>query len=193
MYLAITFFSYSTRSIPLVIILFFGPLAFGRSARFAIFRLPCGCIRIFLFEPLKHRVTSFPFCWQQAHCIRQNEAAAFSLAARPVDCGRHILCEGAWTRQNSIRKTKPSGNYRVLENYPFSWHIASQHPWFGIGLWSVDACLETYSLKYPYMWIRRQPLRAAGCHSENTLSPLWRNWQWCSFISSASVICLYSS
>lgn len=38
--------------------------------------------------------------------------------------------------------------YRV-ENYPFSWHVAAEHPWLGIGL-GADRTpyLEGYSIKY---------------------------------------------
>ncbi|AFM26589.1 O-antigen ligase family protein [Desulfomonile tiedjei] len=47
---------------------------------------------------------------------------------------------------------KDEPTYYRAENYPFSWHIASQHPWFGIGLRAPrDAYLENYSLKYPYV------------------------------------------
>lgn len=47
---------------------------------------------------------------------------------------------------------KDEPTYYRAENYPFSWHIASQHPWFGVGLRAPrDAYLETYSLKYPYV------------------------------------------
>ncbi len=47
---------------------------------------------------------------------------------------------------------KDEPTYYRAENYPFSWYIASQHPWFGIGLRAPrDGYLENYSLKYPYV------------------------------------------
>jgi hypothetical protein len=37
-----------------------------------------------------------------------------------------------------------------LENYPFSWHIARQHPWFGIGLRTPrEGYLQDYRFKLP--------------------------------------------
>jgi O-Antigen ligase len=40
--------------------------------------------------------------------------------------------------------------YRV-ENYPFSWHVAAKHPFFGIGLRAPrDEYLKDYQTKYPY-------------------------------------------
>lgn len=39
-----------------------------------------------------------------------------------------------------------------LENVRFSWHLAREHPWFGIGLWaSREAYLQDYEIKYPYL------------------------------------------
>jgi len=44
-----------------------------------------------------------------------------------------------------------SVSYRI-ENYAFSWHLARQHPFFGIGLWAPrDTFLEDYELTYPYL------------------------------------------
>ena len=40
--------------------------------------------------------------------------------------------------------------YRI-ENIRFSWHLARENPWFGIGLWSSrEAYLQNYGTKYPY-------------------------------------------
>jgi hypothetical protein len=60
--------------------------------------------------------------------------------------------------------------YRA-ENVIFSWHVAVQHPVFGIGLWAPrDRYLEDYNMTYPYVskdtfteWVRS--LRT----SENTV------------------------
>ncbi len=42
--------------------------------------------------------------------------------------------------------------YYRAENYPFSWHIASKHPFFGIGLRAPrDEYLDDYQIKYPYV------------------------------------------
>jgi len=42
--------------------------------------------------------------------------------------------------------------YYRAENYPFSWHIASKHPFFGIGLRAPrDEYLHDYQIKYPYV------------------------------------------
>lgn len=42
--------------------------------------------------------------------------------------------------------------YYRAENYPFSWHIAAQNPFFGVGLRAPrDKYLEGYSVKYPYV------------------------------------------
>jgi hypothetical protein len=39
-----------------------------------------------------------------------------------------------------------------LENVRFSWHLAREHPWFGIGLWaSREGYLRDYEIKYPYL------------------------------------------
>jgi hypothetical protein len=41
--------------------------------------------------------------------------------------------------------------YRI-ENLSFSWHLAREHPWFGIGLWSSrESYLKDYEIKYPYL------------------------------------------
>ena len=41
--------------------------------------------------------------------------------------------------------------YRI-ENVRFSWHLAREHPWLGIGLWaSREAYLKDYEIKYPYL------------------------------------------
>jgi hypothetical protein len=38
-----------------------------------------------------------------------------------------------------------------LENYPFAWHIARQHPWFGIGLRTPrEEYLQDYQFKSPF-------------------------------------------
>jgi hypothetical protein len=38
-----------------------------------------------------------------------------------------------------------------LENYPFSWHIARQHPWFGIGLRTPrEEYLQDYRFRSPF-------------------------------------------
>jgi hypothetical protein len=42
--------------------------------------------------------------------------------------------------------------YYRAENYPFSWHIAKKHPWFGIGLRAPrEEYLADYQIKYPYV------------------------------------------
>lgn len=42
--------------------------------------------------------------------------------------------------------------YYRAENYPFSWHIATKHPWLGIGLRAPrDQFLQDYEIKYPYV------------------------------------------
>jgi hypothetical protein len=42
--------------------------------------------------------------------------------------------------------------YYRAENYPFSWHIAKEHPWLGIGLRAPrDQFLNDYEVKYPYV------------------------------------------
>jgi len=39
-----------------------------------------------------------------------------------------------------------------LENIRFSWYLARQHPWLGIGLWaSRESYLKDYKIKYPYL------------------------------------------
>ena len=41
--------------------------------------------------------------------------------------------------------------YRV-ENVRFSWHLAWEHPWLGIGLWaSRESYLKDYETKYPHL------------------------------------------
>jgi hypothetical protein len=41
--------------------------------------------------------------------------------------------------------------YRI-ENVRFSWHLAWEHPWLGIGLWaSREPYLKDYEIKYPYL------------------------------------------
>jgi hypothetical protein len=42
--------------------------------------------------------------------------------------------------------------YYRAENYPFSWHIATKHPLFGIGLRAPrERFLDDYEIKYPYV------------------------------------------
>jgi len=42
--------------------------------------------------------------------------------------------------------------YYRAESYPFSWHVATKHPFFGIGMRSPrDKYLEDYQIKYPYV------------------------------------------
>ena len=39
-----------------------------------------------------------------------------------------------------------------LENIGFSWQLAREHPWFGIGLWSSrESYLKNYKVKYPFI------------------------------------------
>jgi hypothetical protein len=41
--------------------------------------------------------------------------------------------------------------YRI-ENVRFSWHLAREHPWLGIGLWaSRESYLKDYETKYPHL------------------------------------------
>ena len=41
--------------------------------------------------------------------------------------------------------------YRV-ENVRFSWHLALEHPWFGIGLWAPrEPYLKDYKITYPFL------------------------------------------
>lgn len=41
--------------------------------------------------------------------------------------------------------------YRI-ENVRFSWRLALEHPWFGIGLWAPrEPYLQDYQIKYPYL------------------------------------------
>jgi len=41
--------------------------------------------------------------------------------------------------------------YRI-ENIRFSWHLAREHPWLGIGLWaSRESYLQDYEPKYPHL------------------------------------------
>jgi hypothetical protein len=48
-------------------------------------------------------------------------------------------------------KSHESVAYRI-ENVRFSWHLAREHPWLGIGLWtSREAYLQDYEIKYPYL------------------------------------------
>jgi hypothetical protein len=42
--------------------------------------------------------------------------------------------------------------YYRAESYPFSWHIAKKHPWFGIGLRAPrEEYLADYQIRYPYV------------------------------------------
>jgi hypothetical protein len=42
--------------------------------------------------------------------------------------------------------------YYRAENYPFSWHIAAKHPFFGIGLRAPrDEYIKDYEIRYPYV------------------------------------------
>jgi len=50
-----------------------------------------------------------------------------------------------------LRKVNTSYPFYRIENFPFSWHIARQHPWFGIGLRTPrEDFLQDYQPKYPY-------------------------------------------
>jgi hypothetical protein len=49
-----------------------------------------------------------------------------------------------------FKLSKQYPDYR-LESYPFSWFIATEHPWWGIGLRAPrDKFLPAYQVKYPY-------------------------------------------
>ncbi|MEW6387213.1 MAG: O-antigen ligase family protein [Thermodesulfobacteriota bacterium] len=64
--------------------------------------------------------------------------------------------------------------YYRLENYPFSWHIAVQHPVWGIGLRAPrEEFLKDYEVKYPY--VTREDFLGSVRHkgtSENTFLTL---------------------
>jgi hypothetical protein len=69
-----------------------------------------------------------------------------------------VLFLGAATAGHLLRpilaeknKYHESVAYRV-ENVRFSWHLALEHPWFGIGLWAPRGpYLQDYEIKYPFL------------------------------------------
>ena len=69
-----------------------------------------------------------------------------------------VLFFGAATAGHLLRpilaeknKYHESVAYRV-ENVRFSWHLALEHPWFGIGLWAPrEPYLQDYEIKYPFL------------------------------------------
>jgi hypothetical protein len=69
-----------------------------------------------------------------------------------------VLFFGAATAGHFLRpivaeknKYHESVAYRV-ENVGFSWHLALEHPWFGIGLWAPRApYLKDYEITYPFL------------------------------------------
>jgi O-antigen ligase len=61
------------------------------------------------------------------------------------------LVAGFFQHQIWWTKLSPAYPSYRLENFPFSWSIARQHPLFGIGLRSPrEQFLENYQVKYPY-------------------------------------------
>ena len=79
---------------------------------------------------------------------------------RPATGDNLVLCcslaaatAGHFLRPIVAEKNKyhESVAYRI-ENVRFSWHLAREHPWFGIGLWaSREPYLKDYEIKYPYL------------------------------------------
>jgi hypothetical protein len=52
---------------------------------------------------------------------------------------------------NQKNKYHESVAYRI-ENIRFSWYLAREHPYLGIGLWaSREGYLQNYEIKYPYL------------------------------------------
>ena len=69
-----------------------------------------------------------------------------------------LLFFGAATAGHFLRpivaeknKYHESVAYRI-ENVRFSWHLALEHPWFGIGLWAPrEPYLKDYKVTYPFL------------------------------------------